>query len=1142
MPLVRVQVRNEYGLGQAELYREADGEDPKAVLDGVAVAGLVGILRQLGDLAEFAAEVFHGLQEQVTITASRSHKLVVRVRYIEAALPPLEKAVLGQTSHIHFAYTSGCEWHPRIKNEQHHFIYNDLPRFIMDSYEECRDPPRLHLLDKFDTGGPGSCLKRYSDPTFFKRLSGSTIEANADKIQRDKKARKSKKKRILQRNGEIPCGAAAPNDSSRFQFNSPIVNNGQVSPSQTASTVDMTLKSDLGDHSNSFDSRTGSGYIECVFDRSSSMKPEEQECKGFSSRLLQHNGTLDSVFPDEQTQVLDDTFSHGSSQEVTAPNSSSVTWVEKAEVVEPNVQYSERDEVSIEPTNINLDTQYSGAVSHEIVDQKDIPLQDEDSRNSLTSFGIEEVPEMLPTIFNNDTQDSGAFNLETVDQKDISLRDEDSPTSISSRGQVDEIESETDNYMDALNTIESESETDLDCQTKREVEQCFANIWSDRVEVLPEILAHGSDHHPPNVESQTASSISSDRKLPDSVPLESFTYEQTPEISRKASDPDQLPGAIFCASADILDGSRVESAISEPSSPVSRISNLQDPLGEQTLSSTYGSHESHADFSFVHSVKFWTNGSLLGLEPSKPPDFAVSNAGSQDFVTRGRDETVGSQNQAFLLDGDMQNGKLGVLVENAENTEKDVNSHHSKRFNHAYTSDLNVNCTVAPTTELPVDRVVKALSVDANQENDLNSSGVFGFGHRLLMNGFKRQVSFVHDGNSELASSHGGKSVSSCSHKAGILAQRSGNHNFACQAIPDTNFNEQFGLGSTIHSLTSSPPLELMKISFTPLDSVVTSKLKLKFPDANHSHESTRDLFPSFQLVPESAVPFHDISSDSDDDTFCRSSPYMSDGCVSCRFESDSEQWESGETPRSSDRDLYDALRIMSSMECLSSSVQLREAANHGIHINGELQNTYTGNGEEPSLSGPSLDIPSFDTLNAIVQRENTNDADLRSPLNLPNSREPTPTPPPLPPVQWRVSKSQSDVAEDKEKAVSEALEPVFELKLLESSISQEPKPTLSKQQNAFKEDNEQSDLLKLNGQKESYQAANKKGMDEKEDFLQQIRSKSFNLRRTVTTRPAVVSNSTTNVKVTAILEKANAIRQAVGSDDGEDEENWSDS
>ncbi|KAJ0433123.1 putative SCAR/WAVE family protein [Helianthus annuus] len=44
MSLVRVKVRNEYGLRMPELYTETNREDPKAVLD--SVAGLVGILRQ----------------------------------------------------------------------------------------------------------------------------------------------------------------------------------------------------------------------------------------------------------------------------------------------------------------------------------------------------------------------------------------------------------------------------------------------------------------------------------------------------------------------------------------------------------------------------------------------------------------------------------------------------------------------------------------------------------------------------------------------------------------------------------------------------------------------------------------------------------------------------------------------------------------------------------------------------------------------------------------------------------------------------------------------------------------------------------------------------------------------------------------
>lgn len=47
------------------------------------------------------------------------------------------------------SWYAGSNWHARIRSEQNHFIYNDLPRFIMDSYEECHAPPRLHLLDKY---------------------------------------------------------------------------------------------------------------------------------------------------------------------------------------------------------------------------------------------------------------------------------------------------------------------------------------------------------------------------------------------------------------------------------------------------------------------------------------------------------------------------------------------------------------------------------------------------------------------------------------------------------------------------------------------------------------------------------------------------------------------------------------------------------------------------------------------------------------------------------------------------------------------------------------------------------------------------------------------------------------------------------
>lgn len=55
MPLSKYHIRNEYSLADPELYRAADRDDPEALLEAVAMAGLVGLLRQLGDLAELVS-------------------------------------------------------------------------------------------------------------------------------------------------------------------------------------------------------------------------------------------------------------------------------------------------------------------------------------------------------------------------------------------------------------------------------------------------------------------------------------------------------------------------------------------------------------------------------------------------------------------------------------------------------------------------------------------------------------------------------------------------------------------------------------------------------------------------------------------------------------------------------------------------------------------------------------------------------------------------------------------------------------------------------------------------------------------------------------------------------------------------------
>ncbi|OWM81661.1 hypothetical protein CDL15_Pgr007699 [Punica granatum] len=231
MPLTRYRIKNEYGLADPETYRSADKDDPEALLEGVAMAGLVGLLRQLGDLAEFAAEIFHDLHEEVMATAARGHGLTVRIQQLEAEFPPIEKALLLQTNHSLYYSNPGIEWHPNLQMEQNLITRGDLPRFVMDSYEESRGPPRLFLLDKFDVAGAGACLKRYSDPSFLKVETVSDSLPTME-VQREKKVRKTKKKGSRWRNGETPETVPAPHAKLHQLFMEERIENAYNDPAR----------------------------------------------------------------------------------------------------------------------------------------------------------------------------------------------------------------------------------------------------------------------------------------------------------------------------------------------------------------------------------------------------------------------------------------------------------------------------------------------------------------------------------------------------------------------------------------------------------------------------------------------------------------------------------------------------------------------------------------------------------------------------------------------------------------------------------------------------------------------------------------------------------------------------------------------
>ncbi|KAL5997883.1 hypothetical protein ACLOJK_008815 [Asimina triloba] len=338
MPLVRYQIGNEFRLGGPKLSLEADAEDPKAVLDGVAVSGLIGILRQLGDLAEFAAGVFHDLEDEVTAVVSRSHKVATRVQYIEAALPSIEKAVWAQTSHIHFAYIAGVGCHADIPNGQNNLSQSDLPQFLMDSYEHCHGPPRLFLLDKFDSGGAGACLKRYSDPSFFKTAVSNSELMKADKAQWEKKPYKIKRKGQRQKNGSVRHTVSLSGYHSRYAVLLGYLNTGgQSIVAELNSASEMQSASQFPSRSKSLDSKPRSDCTEHVSDANSYIGSEELQCNELlssSKRRMQDPERHTSILSDDQR--VENPENHSEGQISSRP--SSISWDEKTEIVKSTTQ------------------------------------------------------------------------------------------------------------------------------------------------------------------------------------------------------------------------------------------------------------------------------------------------------------------------------------------------------------------------------------------------------------------------------------------------------------------------------------------------------------------------------------------------------------------------------------------------------------------------------------------------------------------------------------------------------------------------------------------------------------------------------------------------------------------------------------
>ncbi|XP_071691375.1 uncharacterized protein [Rutidosis leptorrhynchoides] len=412
MPMTRYEIRNVYSLADPELVKAADKDDPEALLEGVAMAGLVGVLRQLGDLAEFAAEIFHGLHEEVMATAIRGHGLLARVQKLESDIPSIEREFLSQAPHSDFFLNSGIDWHPNQQSQQNLITKGDVPRFILDSYEECRGPPRLFLLDKFDVGGDGACLKRYTNPSVYK--VDPSYENETAAYQSDKRIRKTEKKGSRWIGGET-------SDASHAKLHQLFLEERvQTGPTVPARRVKLKRRT----HKSPLESECGESYVNKL--QSSPLDSENGEScikKLFNSPL--DSGSGESRINMQSKYPLDDKHVHA------------VPFGESSLTLASDAINESRPGV--------LDNMMSAALGS--------PMQ---SRSPCVFSNLQKA------ACEGSTKNHQNIKIqEEVDEKQIVVEEEIKADALQNGFSSDDVASETDNYMDALATMDSDTETSM---------------------------------------------------------------------------------------------------------------------------------------------------------------------------------------------------------------------------------------------------------------------------------------------------------------------------------------------------------------------------------------------------------------------------------------------------------------------------------------------------------------------------------------------------------------------------------------------------------------------------------------------------------------------------------------------------------
>eukprot|EP00947_MAST-08B_sp_MAST-8B-sp1_P006246 g6246.t1 len=135
--------------------------------------------------------MFNGLYQIAKTTNKRISKAQARFDDIYSQLPRVEQQVYGATDSTVFYENDIGKFMRNDQPTQELFTPRTRDTTVLTSYNECMPPPDLRSLDEY-TPGDGSCLDKYSNPSFF---FDEWLEAETRRQQKLKQERAEARKR-----------------------------------------------------------------------------------------------------------------------------------------------------------------------------------------------------------------------------------------------------------------------------------------------------------------------------------------------------------------------------------------------------------------------------------------------------------------------------------------------------------------------------------------------------------------------------------------------------------------------------------------------------------------------------------------------------------------------------------------------------------------------------------------------------------------------------------------------------------------------------------------------------------------------------------------------------------------------------------